>query len=105
MESESESGIKILMRWNRKCLYLNMADLGSDLGGGVCPALMYDDLLPAHSGCYTVSRMEHVPYGRFYDTRLQRRSQVSLAGGGGLTEFQGGINLNTYSYGKRDSAA
>ena len=27
----------------------------------------------------------------------QRRSQVSLAGGGGLTEFQGGgINLNTY---------
>ena len=33
----------------------------------------------------------------------QRRSQVSLAGG--LTEFQGGINLNTYSYGKRDSAA
>ena len=33
----------------------------------------------------------------------QRRSQVSLAGGGGLTEFRGGgINLNTYSYGKRD---
>ena len=31
--------------------------------------------------------------------QLQRRSQVSLAGGGGLTEFQGGgINLNTYSY-------
>ena len=37
---------------------------------------------------------------------LQRRSQVSLAGGGGLTEFQGGgINLNTYSYGKKDNAA
>ena len=34
---------------------------------------------------------------------MQRRSQVSLAGG--LTESQGGINLNTYSYGKRDSAA
>ena len=26
----------------------------------------------------------------------QRRSQVSLVGG--LTEFQGGINLNTYTY-------
>ena len=38
-------------------------------------------------------------------TWKQRRSQVSLAGGG-LTEFQGGgINLNTYGYGKSNSAA
>ena len=25
------------------------------------------------SGCYTVSRMEHIPYGRFYDTRSKWR--------------------------------
>ena len=35
---------------------------------------------------------------------MQRRSQVSLAGGADRIPG-GGINLNTYSYGKRDSAA
>ena len=35
----------------------------------------------------------------------QRRSQVSLAGGADRIPGGGGINLNTYSYGKRDSAA
>ena len=35
----------------------------------------------------------------------QRRSQVSLAGGGAdRIPGGGGINLNTYSYGKRDNA-
>ena len=35
---------------------------------------------------------------------MQRRNQVSLAGGGGADRIPGGggINLNTYSYGKRD---
>ena len=36
----------------------------------------------------------------------QRRSQVSLAGGGAdRIPGGGGIHLNTYSYGKRDNAA
>ena len=46
-------------------------------------------------------------FSRQINTRggsTQRRSQVSLAGGGGADRIPGGggINLNTYSYGKRD---
>ena len=37
-------------------------------------------------------------------TCQQRRSQVSLAGGADRIPGGGGINLNTYSYGKRDNA-
>ena len=64
---------------------------------------MSTDQLRTPQNSFILHRYEAPDLYIEYEAMVQRRSQVSLAGG--ADRIPGGINLNTYSYGKMDSAA